>query len=61
MTSVMISVDLADADCFFSDNYFDLSAGDEKVVSVKKCDLSKPLGLEDFKAMLQVRSIYDLA
>ena len=56
-----VALDLADADCIFSDNYFDLSAGDEKVVSVKKCDLSKPLGLEDFKAMLQVRSIYDLA
>ncbi len=56
-----VGLDLTDADCIFSDNYFDLSAGSERVVNVKKTDLSKPLTADDFRVMLQIRSIYDLA
>jgi len=56
-----VGLDLTDADCVFSDNYFDLSAGTEKTVVVKKCDISQPLSADEFRKMLQVRSIFDLA
>jgi len=56
-----VGLDLAFADCIFEDNYFDLSAGDIRLVRVNKDDLSLPLTLEEFKSQLQIRSIADLA
>ncbi|MBW8349474.1 glycoside hydrolase family 2 protein [Bacillus sp. IITD106] len=54
-----VELDLADADCKFSDNYFDLSAGDIKKITVQKASLSREISLEEFKGNLSVRSIYN--
>lgn len=56
-----VELDLRDADCKFSDNYFDISAGDEKKVEVMKDSLSKSVNFDEFKGMLKVRSIFDIA
>ncbi len=54
-----VELDLKDADAVFSDNYFDLSAGEEREISVRKEDLSAPLTFEQFREKLKVRSLYD--
>ncbi|MDG5471535.1 glycoside hydrolase family 2 protein [Jeotgalibacillus sp. ET6] len=54
-------LDLNDADCTFSDNYFDISAGSPVFLTVQKDSLSIPLSLEQFKNQLKIRSIYDSA
>ncbi|MDB5054531.1 MAG: csxA [Bacilli bacterium] len=56
-----VGLDLELADCKFSDNYFDLSVGKTKIVTVKKQSLSCPMELEKFIAELQVRSVFDMA
>jgi len=56
-----IEMDLKNADCKFNDNYFDLSAGDIRTITVKKETLSENLSLESFKDQLQLRSVYDIA
>lgn len=55
-----IELDLAEADCLFSDNYYDLSAGTAKKVTVEKDRMSTELSLEAFQAQLNVRSIFDI-
>jgi len=56
-----VELDLVDADCRFSDNYFDLSAGEGKTVIVEKSSLSKDLTFADFKKSLKLRSAADIA
>lgn len=56
-----IEMDLKNADCKFNDNYFDLSAGDVRTITVKKETLSENLSLESFTDQLQLRSVYDIA
>lgn len=56
--SVMLA--LAEDDCVFSDNYFDVSAGLSRTITAFKCRLSRPLSLEEFKAKLTVKSAYNL-
>lgn len=56
-----VELDLENADCKFSDNYFDLSAGELKEILVKKESLSSDMSLETFAENLKVRSIYDIA
>jgi beta-mannosidase len=56
-----VGLDLSNADCIFSDNYFDMSAGARKLVAVKKADLSVSMTTEEFIDGLDVKSIYDLA
>lgn len=56
-----IELDLAEADCKFSDNYFDLSPGTEKLIRVKKGSLSTELDLQEFQDQLKIRSLYDAA
>lgn len=56
-----IELDLKSADCKFNDNYFDLSAGDVKKITVKKESLSEHLNLDSFKHQLKLRSVYDIA
>jgi len=56
-----VEVDLSDADCKFSNNYFDISAGDTKTIVVNKSSLSEPLALQEFKDQLVIRSAYDIA
>ena len=55
-----VELELEQADCRFSDNYFDLSA-ESRTVTVNKASLSEPLALDQFVDQLRVRSIYDIA
>ncbi|WP_138493072.1 beta-mannosidase [Paenibacillus pinistramenti] len=55
-----VELDFKELDAVFSDNYFDLSAGVNKVVRVNKSSLSKPASLEELQQQIKVRSIYDL-
>ena len=54
-----VCLDLADADCTFSDNWFDIHAGNV-TVSVQKDKITKPLTLAEFEKQLQIKSIYDI-
>src|SRR5690625_5283650 len=56
-----VELDLSDADCKFSNNYFDISAGDTKTLVVNKSSLSEPLTLQTFKDQLVIRCAYDIA
>ncbi len=49
-------LDLREADCVFSDNWFDIHAGEPVAVSVSKDALSAPLDLDAFKAQLTVQA-----
>ncbi|RIW34255.1 glycoside hydrolase family 2 protein [Bacillus salacetis] len=55
-----VEMDLAEADCVFSENYFDLSAGTAKIVTVEKSRMSSELDLTALKAQVKVRSIFDI-
>ncbi|MCJ7839866.1 glycoside hydrolase family 2 protein [Lederbergia sp. NSJ-179] len=54
-----VELDLTNNDAIFSDNIFDLTAGAEKKVAIKKENLSSPLTLEELKKQLKVRSLFD--
>lgn len=56
-----VELDLEDADCKFSDNYFHLSADEAREIVVKKESLSSDMDLQTFSENLKVRSIYDIA
>jgi beta-mannosidase len=56
-----IELELVSADCKFSDNYFDLSAGVNRTIVVQKESLSEDLSLGAFKQQLSIRSVYDIA
>ena len=55
-----VELDLTGADCVFDDNYFDLTAGEEKRIEAVKDRLSRELTLDEFRRMLKARSIYDI-
>ena len=55
-----VELDLSNADCTFSHNYFDLSAGTPKKIIVDRNRLTKELSLENFSKELVVRSAYDI-
>ena len=55
-----VELDLKDNDCRFSDNYFDISAGDPLVVEVGKESIKKPLSASEFADDLQIRSCFDI-
>ncbi|MNO06760.1 hypothetical protein D3C81_2286820 [compost metagenome] len=55
-----VELDFAGLDAIFSDNYFDLSAGTRKTVTVAKSALSRPAGLTELQERLTVRSVYDI-
>lgn len=55
-----VELDLANADCKFSDNYFDISAGDIKRVEIDKAGLSGKYSLDIIKNQLEVCSLYDI-
>ena len=54
-----IELSLQDSDAVFSDNYFDLPAGEEKTVEVLKSDMSANISGAEFENQLRVRSLYD--
>ena len=56
-----VEIDLAAADCVFSDNYFDLSAGEDRLIEIRKDRISPHLALGELRDRLRVRSMYDLA
>lgn len=56
-----VELSLENTDCIFSDNYFDISAGEEKIVSVSKDNLPAQVSLEELKQALKIRSLYDIA
>ena len=55
-----VSLDLVDADCQFSDNWFDLSKGEAKIVRIPKTSLSTALSAAKLKRRLTCKSIYQL-
>jgi beta-mannosidase len=55
-----VELDLKETDCRFSDNYFDLTAGDEKMVTVDKSGILGSVSLEGIKEQLKIRSLYDI-
>lgn len=56
-----VELSLENTDCIFSDNYFDISAGEEKIVTVSKDDLPSGINPAGLKQDLKVRSIFDIA
>ena len=55
-----VSMDLVDSDCQFSDNWFDLSKGDAKIVRISKASLSTTLSVAELKDQLAFKSVYQL-
>jgi beta-mannosidase len=55
-----VCLDLEQADCIFSDNYFDLSADTVKAVEVKKTSFCQKLTAEQLKNRLKITSVYDV-
>jgi beta-mannosidase len=53
-----VELGLGEIDARFSDNYFDLSAGEEQQVIIEK--LSRPAELAELKARLTARSIFEI-
>lgn len=56
-----VELDLTKADCKFTDNYFDISAGEAKTVEISKGSLSQPFDVNTLKEQLTVRSIFNMA
>jgi beta-mannosidase len=56
-----VEIDFKDFDCVLDDDYFDLSAGEPKVVEARKGRLSRPVALEEFRRSLALRSAFDIA
>jgi Beta-galactosidase/beta-glucuronidase len=56
-----VALDLRAADCIFSDNYFDLTAGEAKKIRIDKSNISQKLELNTFRQQLTVISVYDIS
>lgn len=54
-----IELSLKDCDVIFSDNYFDLPAGERKTVEVLKSDMSTKFSGDEFENQLRICSLYD--
>lgn len=55
-----IGLDLKAADCIFSDNYFDLAAGEERTVYVDKAGLSEQMSAETLQKGLYINTLNDV-
>jgi beta-mannosidase len=55
-----VKLELIKADCKFSDNYFDLSAGYKKEIIIDKSSLSCELNINEISDQLKVFSLYDI-
>jgi beta-mannosidase len=55
-----VELDFSELDGIFSNNYFDISAGDTKSIYLKKNDLTRSASLEELQSQLIVRSVFDL-
>lgn len=54
-----VELNLRKDDAVFSDNFFDISGGEQRKIEVFKSSLSNPLSLEQMRDQLSVRSLYD--
>lgn len=52
-----VRLDLENTDVVFSDNYFDITGGNKKTISVEK--MSTNISLEEFEKQLRVTSLFD--
>lgn len=55
-----IGLDLKAADCIFSDNYFDLAAGEERTVYVDKAGLPEQMSAETLQKGLCINTLNDV-
>jgi beta-mannosidase len=55
-----VALDLNEADCIFSDNYFDLSADRKKIITADKSSFSGEITLQEFKKTLNIVSVFDI-
>ena len=55
-----IGLDLKAADCIFSDNYFDLAAGEERTVYVDKAGLPEQMSAETLQKGLYINTLNDV-
>lgn len=55
-----VYLDLTDADCEFSDNWFDLNAGEPLMVSISRKSLSEDMDSAQLSARLRIMSCFDL-
>lgn len=54
-----VELKLIDAEVIFSDNFFDLSKGTKKVISINKANLQQNLTLKHVQCNLTARSLFD--
>ncbi|EFM12517.1 glycoside hydrolase family 2 immunoglobulin domain protein beta-sandwich [Paenibacillus curdlanolyticus YK9] len=57
--AMFVELELSEADGVFSDNYFHLSAGEVRLVTLAKSSLSQPLTKEQVEQQLHMRSLVD--
>lgn len=55
-----VGLDFKERDAIFSDNYFDMSGGTTRTITIAKKDLDKPATAEELRAQLTVRSVFDI-
>ncbi len=55
-----VCLELTNADCVFSDNWFDINGSEEKKVVVYKNQISEEMGHKDFCSQLTITSCFDL-
>lgn len=53
-----VCLELAEDDCEFSDNWFDIHASEPVVIEVKKSDISRELTEDEFMQQLEIQSNY---
>ena len=54
-----VELDLMETDGWFSDNYFDLTAGVPKEILLPKHRMSRSMTLAELRSRLKVRSLFD--
>ncbi|MDH6369939.1 beta-mannosidase [Paenibacillus sp. PastF-3] len=55
-----VGLDFKERDAIFSDNYFDMSGGTTRSITIAKKDLDKPATVEELRAQLTVHSVFDI-
>lgn len=55
-----VGLDFKERDAIFSDNYFDMSGGTTRTITIAKKDLDKLATTEELRAQLTVRSVFDI-
>lgn len=55
-----VGLDFKERDAIFSDNYFDMSGGTTRTITIAKKDLDKPATAEELRAQLTLRSVFDI-